>query len=88
MNTVTPSTPRAAPPAPAVATAAVAGRRNLVVGLGQTGLSCVRYLCARGEQVAVADSRAAPPELAALGAGWPQVACRTGALDASLLDGM
>jgi UDP-N-acetylmuramoylalanine--D-glutamate ligase len=39
------------------------GRRNLVVGLGKTGLSCVRWLLAQGERVAVVDSRATPPGL-------------------------
>ncbi|MEE4191194.1 MAG: UDP-N-acetylmuramoyl-L-alanine--D-glutamate ligase [Halieaceae bacterium] len=35
----------------------------LVVGLGSTGLSCVRYFTARGIPCAVADSRAKPPGL-------------------------
>ncbi|MDJ0877829.1 MAG: UDP-N-acetylmuramoyl-L-alanine--D-glutamate ligase [Halieaceae bacterium] len=38
----------------------------LVVGLGSTGLSCVRYFTARGIPCAVADSRAEPPGLAEL----------------------
>ena len=40
----------------------VSDRRTLVVGLGKTGLSCVRYLCEKGRDVAVADSRLSPPE--------------------------
>ena len=63
----------------------VAGRRNLVVGLGQTGLSCVRYLLERGESVVVADSRASPPELASLRARWPDVVCHCGEFDVRLL---
>jgi UDP-N-acetylmuramoylalanine--D-glutamate ligase len=38
-------------------------RRTLVVGLGETGLSVVRYLARRGVPVAVVDSRAQPPAL-------------------------
>jgi len=38
-------------------------RRTLVVGLGETGLSVVRYLAARGVPVAVVDSRTEPPGL-------------------------
>ncbi len=37
--------------------------KALVVGLGRTGLSCARWLAARGWQVAVTDSRKAPPML-------------------------
>jgi UDP-N-acetylmuramoylalanine--D-glutamate ligase len=37
----------------------------LVIGLGKTGLSCVRYLARRGVPVRVVDSRAAPPGLEA-----------------------
>jgi len=37
--------------------------RTLVVGLGQTGLSVVRHCLARGQSVAVVDSRAQPPML-------------------------
>ncbi len=66
--------------------AVVAGRRNLVVGLGQTGVSCVRYLIERGEQVTVADSRTCPPDLGGFTARWPVVDCHCGSLDAKLLD--
>jgi UDP-N-acetylmuramoylalanine--D-glutamate ligase len=38
-------------------------RRTLVVGLGETGLSVVRYLTRRGAAVAVVDSRTQPPML-------------------------
>ncbi len=59
----------------------------VVVGLGRSGLSCVRYLHARGWRVAVTDTRATPPQLqqlTALDAGIPM---RLGALDARLLAG-
>ncbi len=48
--------------------------RTLIIGLGKTGLSCARYLATRGVEVAVADSRAAPPYLAALREELPDVA--------------
>jgi UDP-N-acetylmuramoylalanine--D-glutamate ligase len=38
-------------------------RSALVLGLGVTGLSCVRWLLARGDRVLAMDSRAAPPGL-------------------------
>ncbi len=48
--------------------------RTLIIGLGKTGLSCARYLVARGVEVAVADSRTEPPGLAALREELPDVA--------------
>ncbi len=63
----------AAPQLHTPAHAAPAGR-TLVVGLGQTGVSCARHLRARGIPVAVTDSRAEPPGLAALRAELPDVA--------------
>lgn len=56
-------------------------RRTLVVGLGKTGLSCVRYLTGLGREVSVADSRAQPPGLDVLHAEYPEVEVRTGAFD-------
>jgi UDP-N-acetylmuramoylalanine--D-glutamate ligase len=61
--------------------------RSVVVGLGRTGLSCARYLQSRGSRFAVTDSRAAPPELAALEQLAPDVEVRLGGFDQSLLDG-
>ncbi|WP_339806897.1 UDP-N-acetylmuramoyl-L-alanine--D-glutamate ligase [uncultured Marinobacter sp.] len=57
-------------------------RRTLVVGLGKTGLSCVRYLMGLGRAVAVADSRSRPPGLSELRAQWPELEVRTGEFDA------
>ena len=51
----------------------------VVVGLGQTGLSCVRYLRAQGYSVSVVDSRANPPQLGALRAEFPDAGVTTGA---------
>lgn len=61
-------------------------RRNIVVGLGKTGLSVVRWLLARGESVAVTDSRQAPPGLAELQGLGSAVVTRLGAFDDALLD--
>jgi len=59
----------------------------VIVGLGRTGLSAVLYLRARGWRLAVTDTRASPPELAALRAFDASIPVRSGALDAALLDG-
>lgn len=59
-------------------------RRTLVVGLGKTGLSCVRYLCAQGRDVVVADSRLSPPGLDELKTGWPEVPVHLGPFDSDL----
>ncbi len=57
----------------------------VVVGLGTSGYSVVRFLLARGVRVAVTDSRAQPPELAHLAALGADVTVRAGGFDASLL---
>ena len=57
----------------------------VIVGLGTTGLSCARYLRARGWRVAVTDSRVAPPQLAQLRELAADIPLRLGGLDASLL---
>jgi UDP-N-acetylmuramoylalanine--D-glutamate ligase len=51
---------------------------TLVVGLGKSGLSAVRTLVNLGVRVAVADSRAAPPGLAALRQEFPGLPCHLG----------
>ncbi|MDN6319014.1 MAG: UDP-N-acetylmuramoyl-L-alanine--D-glutamate ligase [Marinobacter sp.] len=56
-------------------------RRTLVVGLGKTGLSCVRYLFAQGREFAVADSREAPPCLNDLRAEYPDIPVYLGQFD-------
>jgi UDP-N-acetylmuramoylalanine--D-glutamate ligase len=61
--------------------------RTIVVGLGRTGLSCARYLQARGSSFAVTDSRVNPPGADALGQLAPGVEHRFGAFDHQLLDG-
>ena len=59
----------------------LSGKRVLVLGLGDTGLSCARWLAARGAQVSVADSRATPPHAARLAEWLPQVPLFTGPFD-------
>lgn len=57
---------------------------TLVVGLGQTGLSCVRFLTRCGVPVAVTDSRATPPGLETLRAEQTDIAISVGGFDAVL----
>lgn len=64
-----------------------ASGRCVVVGLGRTGLSCVRHLQSHGVSFAVTDSRAAPPETAALEKLAPDADVRFGGFDEALLDG-
>ena len=64
-----------------------AGTAAVVVGLGKTGLSAVRYLRTRGARVAVTDSRSSPPELAALRAFDASVPVSLGGFDETLLAG-
>jgi len=59
----------------------------VVVGLGKTGASCLRYLAGRGIPVSATDTRTAPPGLAALGELAGRLDIRLGGFDLSLLDG-
>jgi UDP-N-acetylmuramoylalanine--D-glutamate ligase len=58
---------------------------RIVVGLGKSGLSLVRFLTRQGLPFAVVDSRVSPPELAALCEQFPQVEVRCGELDVEFL---
>jgi UDP-N-acetylmuramoylalanine--D-glutamate ligase len=58
---------------------------SVVVGLGKTGVSCLRYLAKRGIAVSATDSRRAPPGLDALGELAASVDMRLGGFDLSLL---
>jgi UDP-N-acetylmuramoylalanine--D-glutamate ligase len=60
---------------------------SVVVGLGKTGASCLRYLARRGIAVSATDSRAAPPALGELGSLANSIDIRLGGFDLSLLDG-
>jgi UDP-N-acetylmuramoylalanine--D-glutamate ligase len=59
----------------------------VVVGLGKTGASCLRYLARHGIAASATDSRSAPPGLAELGALTDTLDIRLGRFDLSLLDG-
>jgi UDP-N-acetylmuramoylalanine--D-glutamate ligase len=65
-----------------------AGRKVLVLGLGDTGLAAARWLTAHGAGVVVADSRAAPPNAARLAALLPEVPLVSGPFAERLLDGI
>ena len=60
--------------------------RAIVVGLGRTGMSCARFLHARGVDFAVTDSRAEPPETSQLKQLAPGVEMRFGGFDHALLE--
>ena len=62
-------------------------RYAVIAGLGATGLSCARYLRAHGWRLALTDTRAAPPQLAALTALDPGIPVSLGLLDPALLEG-
>ncbi|MFZ3322069.1 MAG: UDP-N-acetylmuramoyl-L-alanine--D-glutamate ligase [Usitatibacter sp.] len=64
------------------------GKSVLVLGLGDTGLSSVRWLARHGARLRAADTRAAPPALGTLSSEHPEVRVSLGALDPSLLEGV
>lgn len=59
---------------------------KVVVGLGKTGLSCVRFLRSQGYEVAVTDSRLNPPGLADLQREHPEVAIHVGGFTEQLFN--
>jgi UDP-N-acetylmuramoylalanine--D-glutamate ligase len=59
---------------------------TLVVGLGPTGLSCVRFLAGGDVRLAVIDSRDHPPCLQQLRDEFPDVALFTGAFEADVFE--
>src|SRR5260221_353244 len=64
------------------------GKSVLVLGLGDTGLSSIRWLAARGARLRAADTRAAPPSLGTLRETHRDVGVALGAFDAALLEGV
>jgi UDP-N-acetylmuramoylalanine--D-glutamate ligase len=60
---------------------------SVVVGLGKTGASCLRYFAKHGIAATATDSRRAPPGLAELGPLAGTLDIRLGSFDLSLLDG-
>lgn len=60
---------------------------TLVVGLGQTGLACARFLAAHGESFVVVDSRDNPPGIDELRSEMPNVPVYLGPFDRALFKG-
>ena len=60
---------------------------SVVVGLGKTGASCLRYLARQGVPACGTDSRREPPGLAELGDLARRLDIRLGGFDLSLLEG-
>ena len=63
----------------------ISQQTQVVVGLGKSGLSLVRFLARQGQRFAVADSRENPPELSALQRDYPRVDVHCGPLSVELL---
>ncbi|SEA16409.1 UDP-N-acetylmuramoyl-L-alanine--D-glutamate ligase [Acidovorax soli] len=63
------------------------GRNILILGLGASGLAMARWCVRCGAQVTVADTRQAPPQLAALQQELPQVRFVAGEFGAHLVEG-
>lgn len=59
--------------------------KTIVIGLGPTGLSCVRYLKHKGISVAVTDSRDNPPGLGELKKDYPDVPVSVSAFSESFI---
>jgi UDP-N-acetylmuramoylalanine--D-glutamate ligase len=57
---------------------------QVVIGLGKTGLSCVRHLSEAGFKVAVTDNRASPPGLEEVVKQFPEVKLSIGQFDRDL----
>jgi len=60
-------------------------KQVVVIGLGKTGMSCVRYLSQFGCRVIVMDSRSEPPNLAELKNDYPNVTTILGEFDQEVL---
>lgn len=65
----------------------LANKSVLVLGLGETGLSLVRWLTAQGARVRVADSRNLPPSLDVLRTQFSDTEVHCGVFRNELLDG-
>ncbi len=63
-----------------------AALRTLVVGLGVTGLSVARFLMRQGARVAIADSRAEPPQLDRLQQEFADVAVFLGPFEDAVFE--
>ncbi len=65
-----------------------AGRKALVLGLGDTGLSMTAWLVRSGASVRVADTRDSPPQLAALRRSLPGVSAACGPFREEIFSGV
>jgi UDP-N-acetylmuramoylalanine--D-glutamate ligase len=61
---------------------------TLVVGLGQTGLSCVRHLRGLGRRVTAVDSRPSPPALDTVSEEFPEVRVTLGGFPRDAFEGI
>lgn len=61
------------------------GQRVLVVGLGKTGMACVRFLADRNVDFAVMDSREQPPGMFEVRKQYPDVKIYTGSLNEAIV---
>lgn len=66
----------------------LSGKKVLVLGLGDSGLSMARWLHRKGAQVRVADSRKQPPHAALLASEMPQVPLESGTFRDSSFSGI
>lgn len=57
----------------------------VIVGLGKTGLSCVRYLIKQGLSIAVTDSRDEPPQLSTLNNEFESIPVYLGKISSEVL---
>jgi len=69
-------------------TIALKDKQVLVLGLGDTGLSALRWLHAQGARLSVADTRDNPPGVEALNAELPQVKLYRGAFTVAIFTGV
>lgn len=64
------------------------GKKVLVLGLGDSGLSMAKWLTRAGARIAVADTRALPPRAGALRSACPQAVLSTGRFARELFAGI
>lgn len=57
----------------------------VIVGMGVTGLSCVKHFSNTGKSIAVMDSRENPPELETINKDYPHVPVYLGGFDTEIL---
>ncbi len=69
-------------------TIALKDKQVLVLGLGDTGLSALRWLSRQGARLSVADTRENPPGVEALKTELPEAKLYTGAFTAAMFEGV